>query len=152
MQITLIVLILVAIFGFLRYNKYIKNRKGKTVEKNLEADNKTPENTMPDFEKEFFELTKAGEPYQLFLTLAAHQDCAIIRSLLNAEKIPTYTEGEHMNNIYGGLTGTGTSVIGIKLYILCKDYDTAYDIVTNYKTDPSGITIHSKIAKADALL
>ena len=144
MQITLIALILVAIFGFLLYNKYIKNHKDNKTEKNLEADNKTPDDTMPDFEKEFFEHTKAGEPYQLFLTLAAHQDCAIIRSLLNAEKIPTYTEGEHMNNIYGGLTGTGTSVIGIKLYILCKDYDTAYDIVKNYKTDPSGITVHTK--------
>jgi len=151
MQITLIVLIVVAIFGFLLYNKYIKNRKDNKAEKNLEADNKTPEDSMPDFEKAFFEQTKAGEPYQLFLTLASHQDCAIIRSLLNAENIPTYTEGEHMNNIYGGLTGTGTSVIGIKLYILCKDYDTAYDIVTNYKTDPSGITVHGKIAKADAL-
>lgn len=144
MQITLIVLIVVAIFGFLLYNKYIKNRKDNKAEKNLEADNKTPEDSMPDFEKAFFEQTKAGELYQLFLTLASQQDCAIIRSLLNAENIPTYTEGEHMNNIYGGLTGTGTSVIGIKLYILCKDYDTAYDIVTNYKTDPSGITVHNK--------
>ena len=144
MQITLIALILVAIFGFLLYNKYIKNHKDNKAEKNLEADNKTPEDSMPDFEKAFFEQTKAGEPYQLFLTLASQQYCAIIRSLLNAEDIPTYTEGEHMNNIYGGLTGAGTSVIGIKLYILCRDYDTAYDIVTNYKTDPSGITIHGK--------
>ena len=143
MQITLIVLIVVAIFGFLLYNKYIKNRKDNKTGKNPES-NKTPEDSMPDFEKVFFEQTKAGEPYQLFLTLASQQDCAIIRSLLNAENIPTYTEGEHMNNIYGGLTGTGTSVIGIKLYILCRDYDTAYDIVTNYKTDPSGSTVHGK--------
>lgn len=144
MQITLIVLILVAIFGFLLYNKYIKNHKENKTDKKLETNNTNPEDSLPDFEKAFFEQSKAGEPYQLFLTLASNRDCAIIRSLLSAENIPTYTEGEHMNNIYGGLTGTGTSVIGIKLYILCKDYDTAYDIVTNYKTDPSGITVHSK--------
>ena len=49
-----------------------------------------------------------------------------------------------MNNIYGGITGNMTSVVGIKLYILCKDYDTAYDIVKNFKADSSGITIHEK--------
>ena len=141
MQITLIILILVAIFGFLLYNKYVKNRKeNKTQNDN---DNAQTDN-LPDFEKAFFERTQAGEPYQLFLTLATQQDCALIRGLLQAENIPTYIEGEHMNNIYGGITGNMTSVVGIKLYILCSDYDTAYDIVKNFKADSSGITIHEK--------
>ena len=141
MQITLIILILVAIFGFLLYNKYVKARKeNKTQNDN---DNAQTDN-LPDFEKAFFERTQAGEPYQLFLTLATQQDCALIRGLLQAENIPTYIEGEHMNNIYGGITGNMTSVVGIKLYILCSDYDTAYDIVKNFKTDSSGITIHEK--------
>ena len=141
MQITLIILILVAIFGFLLYNKYVKARKeNKTQNDN---DNAQTDN-LPDFEKAFFERTQAGEPYQLFLTLATQQDCALIRGLLQAENIPTYIEGEHMNNIYGGITGNMTSVVGIKLYILCSDYDTAYDIVKNFKADSSGITIHEK--------
>lgn len=141
MQITLIVLILVAIFGFLFYNKYIKNRKdNKKIED--QKDNETE--NIPDFDQVFFERTQIGEPYQLFLTLATQQDCALIRGLLQAENIPTYIEGEHMNNIYGGITGNMTSVVGIKLYILCKDYDTAYDIVKNFKADSSGITIHEK--------
>ena len=141
MQITLIILILVAIFGFLLYNKYVKARKeNKTQNDN---DNAQTDN-LPDFEKAFFERTQAGEPFQLFLTLATQQDCALIRGLLQAENIPTYIEGEHMNNIYGGITGNMTSVVGIKLYILCSDYDTAYDIVKNFKADSSGITIHEK--------
>ena len=142
MQITLIVLILVAIFGFLFYNKYIKNRKDNKNKAENQNNNETE--NIPDFEQAFFERTQAGEPYQLFLTLATQQDCALIRGLLQAENIPTYIEGEHMNNIYGGITGNMTSVVGIKLYILCKDYDTAYDIVKNFKADSSGITIHEK--------
>ena len=66
MQITLIVLIVVAIFGFLLYNKYIKNRKDNKAEKNLEADNKTPEDSMPDFEKAFFEQTNPANPISFF--------------------------------------------------------------------------------------
>lgn len=140
MQITLITLILVAIFGFLIYNKYVKNKKG-----NNEIKQPKEGEELPDFEHNFFERTKTGEKSQLFLSLAAQQDCAIIRSLLQAENIPSYTEGEHMNNIYGGITGSMTSVVAIKLYILCNDYDKALEIVKNYKMDSSGITIFDKI-------
>ena len=100
---------------------------------------------LPDFEKGFFERTQAGEKSQLLITLASQQDCAIIRSLLQAENIPSYTEGEHMNNIYGGLSGTMTTVVAIKLYILCADYDKAVDIIKNYKMDSSGYTIFDKV-------
>lgn len=137
MKITLIILILVAIFGFLLYNKYIKNQHSETSDESKEED-------IPDFEHDFFNRTQNGEKSQLFLSLAAQQDCAMIRSLLQAENIPTYTEGEHMNNIYGGITGSMTSVVAIKVYILCSDYDKAFEIVKSYKTDSSGITIFPK--------
>ncbi len=146
MRITLIIFILVAIFGFLLYNKYVKK------DRNIDSQKKDDKNTdkkegedLPDFEKGFFERTQAGEKSQLLITLASQQDCAIIRSLLQAENIPSYTEGEHMNNIYGGLSGTMTTVVAIKLYILCADYDKAVDIIKNYKMDSSGYTIFDKV-------
>jgi hypothetical protein len=146
MRITLIIFILVAIFGFLLYNKYVKK------DRNIDSQKKDDKNTdkkegedLPDFEKGFFERTQAGEKSQLLLSLASQQDCAIIRSLLQAENIPSYTEGEHMNNIYGGLSGTMTTVVAIKLYILCADYDKAVDIIKNYKMDSSGYTIFDKV-------
>ena len=146
MRVTLIILILVAIFGFLLYNKYVKKDRNADNQKNDDknADKKEGED-LPDFEKGFFERTQAGEKSQLLLTLASQQDCAIIRSLLQAENIPSYTEGEHMNNIYGGLSGTMTTVVAIKLYILCADYDRAVDIIRNYKMDSSGYTIFDKV-------
>ena len=85
-----------------------------------------------NFEEELFKRTQAGVQHQLFLSMASKLDCMIIRSLLSAENIPTYVEGEHMNNIYGGLAGTLTAVIAIKLYILRNDYDKAFDIVREY--------------------
>jgi hypothetical protein len=146
MRITLIIFILVAIFGFLLYNKYVKK------DRNIDSQKKDDKNTdkkegedLPDFEKGFFERTQAGDKSQLLLSLASQQDCAIIRSLLQAENIPSYTEGEHMNNIYGGLSGTMTTVVAIKLYILCAYYDKAVDIIKNYKMDSSGSTIFDKV-------
>jgi len=98
-----------------------------------------------DFEKEFFERTEKGEKSQVLLSLASLQDCVLLRSLLFADGIPTHVEGEHMNNIYGGITGTMTSVVATKLYILCSDYDKAVDIINNSKiTSLSGLTIFEK--------
>ena len=145
MKITLIILILVEIFGFLIYNKYVKKDRNAENQNNDNDKNKKEGEDIPDFEKGFFERTQAGEKSQLLITLASQQDCAIIRSLLQAENIPSYTEGEHMNNIYGGLSGTMTTVVAIKLYILCADYDRAVDIIKNYKMDSSGYTIFDKI-------
>lgn len=87
---------------------------------------------IENFDKEFFERTQAGESYQHFLSLSSLKDCSLIRGLLQVEGIPSYTEGEHMNNIYGGLSGTMNAVVAIKLYILIKDYETAYDIVRDF--------------------
>lgn len=53
-----------------------------------------------------------------------------------------------MNNIYGGISGTMTTVVAIKLYILCDDYDKALEIINDAQiADLSDITIHPK-AKA----
>ena len=60
------------------------------------------------------------------------RNCTLIRGLLQVEGISTYTEGEHMNSIYGGISGTMNAVVAIKLYILSKDYDNAYEIVKDY--------------------
>lgn len=99
----------------------------------------------PDFEKEFFARTEKGEKSQLLLSLASLQDCMLLRSLLHADGIPSHVEGEHMNNIYGGLTGTMTSVVAIKLYILCSDYDKAVEIIKDSKISSlNGLTIFEK--------
>ncbi len=143
MRLTLVIFILVAIFGYLLYNKYV--RKDRNIDSQKKDDKRKEGEDLPDFEKGFFERTQAGEKSQLLLSLASQQDCAIIRSLLQAENIPSYTEGEHMNNIYGGLSGTMTTVVAIKLYILCADYDKAVDIIKNYKMDSSGYTIFDKV-------
>lgn len=146
MRLTLVIFILVAIFGYLLYNKYVrKDRNTDSQKKDDKNKEKKEGEDLPDFEKGFFERTQAGEKSQLLLSLASQQDCAIIRSLLQAENIPSYTEGEHMNNIYGGLSGTMTTVVAIKLYILCADYDKAVDIIKNYKMDSSGYTIFDKV-------
>jgi len=81
------------------------------------------------FEEAYFEAVKNGEAYQQFLILGGMQDCALIRSLLFSENIPSYTENEHTNKLYGGVASAVTGVFAIKLYILCKDYDKAYEIV-----------------------
>lgn len=60
------------------------------------------------------------------------RECSFIRGLLQVEGISTYTEGEHMNSIYGGISGTMNAVVAIKLYILTKDYDKAYEIVKDF--------------------
>jgi len=62
-----------------------------------------------------------------------------------SEGIPSYVEGEHMNNIYGGISGTMTTVVAIKLYILCNDYEKALEIIKDAQiADLSGIAIHPK--------
>ena len=87
---------------------------------------------IENFDKLFFEETKKGETYQHFLSLSSIRDCSFIRGLLQVEGISTYTEGEHMNSIYGGISGTMNAVVAIKLYILSKDYDKAYEIVKDF--------------------
>ncbi len=85
-----------------------------------------------DFEKKYFEAVENGEKFQQFLVLGGQQDCSLIRSLLAADGIPTYIENENVNRMYGGVATSVTSVFAIKLFILVKDYDKAYEIVCDY--------------------
>ena len=117
----------------------------RVSKKNLKIENDLVEEGRDDYEKEFFERAQNGEKSQVLLTIASQQDCAIIRSLLHADGIPSYVEGEHMNNIYGGISGTMVTVVGIKLYILCSDYEKAVEIIQESKlSDSKGFTILSK--------
>ena len=130
------ILLLVAIFAILVYKRFRKQDEVKKIES--DADKELNE---MDFEKLFF----AGEKSQLLMSIASQQDCLMLRSLLFSEGIPSYVEGEHMNNIYGGISGTMTTVVAIKLYILCNDYDKAVEIINDAQIkDLSGITIHPK--------
>lgn len=104
---------------------------------NFEKDTSTENSNDVDFEIEnfdeaFFEQTNKGEKYQHFLSLSSQKDCALIRGILQADNVPTYTEGEHMNNIYGGIDGSMNAVVAIKVYILYKDYDRALEIISDY--------------------
>ena len=133
------ILLLVAIFAIIVYKRFRKQDEVKKIES--DADKELNE---MDFEKLFFERTKAGEKSQLLMSIASQQDCLMLRSLLFSEGIPSYVEGEHMNNIYGGISGTMTTVVAIKLF-LCNDYDKAVEIINDAQIkDLSGITIHPK--------
>ena len=109
------ILLLIAIFAILILKRFRKQDEVKKIES--DADKELNE---MDFEKLFFERTKSGEKAQLLLSIASQQDCLMLRSLLFSEGIPSYVEGEHMNN---------------KALEIIKDAQTA---------DLSGITIHPK--------
>ena len=140
MSTTFIIIFLAIIFGITIYLRFIKNSDNKTKQ----IEEKTEE--IPDFEKDFFAAIEQGEKSQLLVSLASTQDCMLLRSLLFAEGIPSHVEGEHMNNIYGGITGSMTSVVATKIYILCSDYDDAVEIITNSNISSlNGITIFEKV-------
>lgn len=127
----LLFIVLGIMFAAVLYLKFSETRKKNIQGKSQE----TPEATSDepkDFDEDFFKATQGGEPYQQLLSLASQRDCSIIRSLLQADNIPSYCEGEHMNNIYGGIAGTMNAVIAIRLYVLEKDYDTAFEIVKGF--------------------
>lgn len=85
-----------------------------------------------DFEEKFIEQVNEGKKYQHFLNVASQTDCAMIRSLLDAEGICTYTENENVNGAYGGIGNAMTNLFCIKLYILNEDYDKALEIVADF--------------------
>lgn len=84
------------------------------------------------FEEILFSKVREGYKHLHFLNIASQIDCAIIRSILSAAEIPTYTEGENSNGIYGGASSLLNNLFSIKLYILEEDYDEALLIVTDY--------------------
>lgn len=124
---TLLFIVLGLLFAYVLHIKFSDSKKEKQAKKlSEEAEN------LKDFDEDFFKATQQGEPYLLFLSLASWSDVSFIRSILQASQIPTYCEGEHMNNIYGGIAGTQTAVVATKLYILAKDYDNASELIKDY--------------------
>ena len=79
------ILLLVAIFAIIVYKRFRKQDEVKKIES--DADKELNE---MDFEKLFFERTKAGEKSQLLMSIASQQDCLMLRSLLFSEGIPSY--------------------------------------------------------------
>lgn len=85
-----------------------------------------------EFEQGYFERVRNGEQTQQFLAVGGMPACSMIRSLLFAENIPTYTENEHVNSFYSLNGLTGSSAFSIKVFILVADYDRAYEIVSDF--------------------
>ena len=140
----LIYLIILGIVGFIAYFFFFKGKNGKNKEADSQETNENAELTSQTFEKKFFERVEAGEKSVLFLTLGNPGDTALIRSLLFADGIPSYVEGEHMNNIYGGISGTMESVVAVKLYVLDADYERAKEIFEESNIKKKDITVIEK--------
>ncbi len=85
-----------------------------------------------EFEKGYFERVRNGEQTQQFLSVGGQIACSMIRSLLAAENIPTYTENEHVNSFYSLNNLSSSSAFSIKVFILVADYDRAYEIVSDF--------------------
>ena len=85
-----------------------------------------------EFEKGYFERVRNGEQTQQFLSVGGLMACSMIRSLLFAENIPTYTENEHVNSFYSLNNLSSDSAFSIKVFILVADYDRAYEIVSDF--------------------
>lgn len=134
----LVYLLIAVVFAFIYYS-YVKNR-GNDSEGGLselysdenEYDRAVKESGSQAFEEKYFERVRNGEDFQQFLVIGGQQDCGLIRSLLAADGIPSYTENENVNSMYGGTPASVTGVFAIKLYILVNDYEEAYEIVCDY--------------------
>lgn len=85
-----------------------------------------------EFEQGYFERVRNGEQTQQFLSVGGQLACSMIRSLLHAENIPTYTENEHANSFYSLNNLSSSSAFSIKVFILVADYDRAYEIVSDF--------------------
>ncbi|MBO4532263.1 MAG: hypothetical protein J5726_01000 [Treponema sp.] len=85
-----------------------------------------------EFELNYFERVRNGEQTQQFLAIAGQPASAMIRSLLCAAGIPSYAENEHINAMYALNSVNSSSAFAIKVFILVADYDSAYEIVTDF--------------------
>ncbi len=135
---SIFVYILIAIILILAlYLLFFRGKKSDKSSEELEADSQS-------FEKEFFSRIEKGEKSILFLTLGNPGDLSLIRSILYADGVPSYADGEHMNNIYGGISGTMESVVAVKLYVLEADYDRAREIFESSNIKKGDVSIVSK--------
>ena len=101
-----------------------------------------------EFEKGYFERVRNGEQTQQFLSVGGQMACSMIRSLLFAENIPTYTETEHANSFYSLNNLSSDSAFSIKVFILVADYDRAYEIVSDFVSKCERANTEETIAKA----
>ena len=101
-----------------------------------------------EFEKGYFERVRNGEQTQQFLSVGGLMACSMIRSLLFAENIPTYTENEHVNSFYSLNNLSSDSAFSIKVFILVADYDRAYEIVSDFVSKCERANTEETIAKA----
>ena len=85
-----------------------------------------------EFEKDYFERVRNGEQTQQFLSVGSAIACSMIRSLLFAGNIPTFTENEHVNSMYSLNNLSASSAFSIKVFILVADYDRAHEIVCDF--------------------
>ena len=112
----------------------IKSLKNSQSLSDLYTDEKEHDEAIEksaEFEMNYFERIRNGEQTQQFLSVGGQLACSMIRSLLFAEGIPTYTENEHANSFYS-LNNLSTSAFSIKVFILVADYDRAYEIVSDF--------------------
>lgn len=143
----ILIIFIILLIGLLAFF-FFKNRK-KPQEQSSFADlisneeeyNNTTVDTE-DFSKKYFDALQNGEKSQQFLVIGSQQDTSLIRSLLAADDIPTYTENENINKMYGGGATIAASAFAIKLFILTKDYDKAYEIVCDYAKSKSQESQH----------
>ena len=127
-----------AVLLFAFYMFFFRSKKSGKTEAETDAVDISEDQ---DFEKDFFARTQSGEKSQLFMTVATAGESTMIRSLLFADGIPSHSEGEHMNNIYGGITGSMAAVVAVRIYILCSDYERAVDIVKKFDLKKGNIIL-----------
>ena len=109
-----------------------------------------------EYEKGYFERIRQGEQSQQFLAVGSFFVCSLLRSLLAAENIPTYTENEHVNSMYSLNALNGASSFAIKVFILIADYDRAHEIIRDFiakheRTDEEHPSIEDVKTTAKAL-
>ncbi len=132
----------------------IKQIKNSQALSDLYVDEKAHEEAIKEsakFELNYFERVRNGEQTQQFLAISGQSVCAMIRSLLYAEGIPSYTENEHINAMYSLNSLPTSSAFAIKLFVLISDYDRACEIVNDFlskqeldKEQPGKVTILPK--------
>ncbi len=113
----------------------IKSLKNSQSLSDLYTDEKEHDEAIEksaEFEMNYFERVRNGEQTQQFLSVGGQLACSMIRSMLFAEGIPTYTENEHANSFYSLNNLSSTSAFSIKVFILVADYDRAYEIVSDF--------------------
>lgn len=135
-----LIIFVICVFVVLIMKKFLGSHKtsdsdvtlydGIVEEDSAELENEKYEEI--NFEEKFYERCQAGEKSQLFLNINSQQDCAVIQSLLYAADIPSRTDSNILNKLYGGVAGVTTSVFDIRFYILVNDYDEALEIVNDF--------------------